>query len=72
MSALLRGEITAPDGKTHRLVVSQPVGGGSFHIMIDNYYVGCVVTSPAGWIAYVDTNLLYSDDIGAILDAINS
>ncbi len=37
-------------GKTANVEVSSPSGGnGSFHVMIDRYYLGRVMERPEGW-----------------------
>ena len=58
------------NGKEHHLVVFQPSGGGSYHVLIDDYYCGEIVKYKDGWTPLIKTPLLYSDDIGAVLDMI--
>lgn len=55
----------------HHLVISTPTGGGSYHVLIDNYYVGQIVTSPTGWLPFIKSDVLQGDDLGALLDLIS-
>ena len=54
----------------HHLVVSTPTGGGSYHVLIDNYYVGQIVPSPTGWLPFIKSDVLQGDDVAALLDLI--
>ncbi|RYD57035.1 MAG: hypothetical protein EOP56_09515 [Sphingobacteriales bacterium] len=58
-------------GVSYHVEVSQPGGVGSYHVFVNRYFVGQVVERPDGWFSYVESELLYSDDILVILEAIN-
>lgn len=56
----------------HRLVVEKPAGCGSWFVMVDRYFTGQIVQSPGAWLPFINTSLLYSDDIMALADMVNS
>lgn len=64
------------NGVNHHIIVNMPHGGagGSYHVMIDNFYAGAIVKYLGkGWTWMVDTPkaaFLTSDDIEAILDIV--
>lgn len=71
--ALIDTDFEGADGKRHHITVESPAGSsGTYHVMIDKYFVGQVVPalSPEYWIPFLNSPLLYSDDIGAIADTV--
>lgn len=49
--------------------ISAPLGGGgSYHIMIDNYYRGAVCKMSDGWHVYFNSDEWTMDDQQAILE----
>lgn len=58
-------------GKMHHIEVSRPAGGGggSYHVNIDRYHRGQIVSRPWGLHPYVEPGrVLTGDDIGVIID----
>lgn len=57
-------------GQQHIVVSSAHGGGGSFSVVINNYFRGQIVKYNIGWVSFVKSEVLTQDDIDAIMDMV--